>query len=317
MLEINILEWLSQEWWVGIAANVAIIGVVVALVFGLKNNQAIRKKENNTEIKEVGQQKVYFLFLYKKIKEFLLKPWLLIITGIIGITVILVLVIPKIDFPFPRKVSVYELKIEADSVFNLGEFEQAYQLYEKIKQKNDNAGYDMFYNIAKNMYEIDNKFDGNIKILFEYAQKLDNTTEVNELLNKCEQKINVLVKGQNYLELATSAFEKGNFLEAMSYYQKYQIFPAPQKDDVSEKIKQADMWKDCRLDMGRRTREIFDNIEGWHHRFRHEVTNRVKEEIFKPLFSERTGAPNAPIRILVAMMALKEGLGISDEQLYE
>jgi hypothetical protein len=29
------------------------------------------------------------------------------------------------------------------------------------------------------------------------------------------------------------------------------------------------------------------------------------------------GAPNAPIRILVAMMVLKEGMGISDEQLYE
>jgi hypothetical protein len=48
-----------------------------------------------------------------------------------------------------------------------------------------------------------------------------------------------------------------------------------------------------------------------------QFTNRVNEDIFKPLFSERTGAPNAPIRILIAMMALKEGQGISDEQLYE
>jgi hypothetical protein len=69
--------------------------------------------------------------------------------------------------------------------------------------------------------------------------------------------------------------------------------------------------------MGSRTQKIFDDSEGWHNRFRKEVTNRVDEEIFKPLFNNVTGAPNAPIRILVAMMALKEGQGISDESLYE
>ena len=85
----------------------------------------------------------------------------------------------------------------------------------------------------------------------------------------------------------------------------------------SEKIKQTDMWKDPRLGMGKRTQEIFDDVEGWHHRFRREVTNRVEEDMFKPLYSDGKGAPNAPIRILVAMMVLKEGQGISDEQLYE
>ena len=77
------------------------------------------------------------------------------------------------------------------------------------------------------------------------------------------------------------------------------------------------MWKDPCLEMGRRAKAIFDDSEGWHHRFRREVTNLVDEDIFKPLFSADTGAPNAPIRILVAMMALKEGQGISDEHLYE
>jgi len=85
----------------------------------------------------------------------------------------------------------------------------------------------------------------------------------------------------------------------------------------SEKIKQQDLLNDPRLGMSKRTREIFDNNEGWHNRFRTEVTNRVDEEIFKPLFNEKTGAPNSPIRVLVAMMAVKEGQGISDEQLYE
>ena len=74
----------------------------------------------------------------------------------------------------------------------------------------------------------------------------------------------------------------------------------------SEKIKQTDMWKDPSLGMGKRTRKIFVDDEGWHNRFRREVTNRIDEDIFKPLFSNGTGAPNAPIRILVAMMALGE-----------
>jgi hypothetical protein len=85
----------------------------------------------------------------------------------------------------------------------------------------------------------------------------------------------------------------------------------------SETAKQTDMWKDPRLEMGKRTRDIFDNREGWHHRFRQEVTNRVDEDIFKPLFSADKGALNAPLRILIAMMALKEGRGISDAHLYE
>jgi hypothetical protein len=85
----------------------------------------------------------------------------------------------------------------------------------------------------------------------------------------------------------------------------------------SEKMKQPDMLNNPRLEMGERTRKIFDNAEGWHNRFRREVTNRVDESLFKPLFKEGKGAPNAPIRILVAMMVLKEGQGISDEQLYE
>jgi hypothetical protein len=84
----------------------------------------------------------------------------------------------------------------------------------------------------------------------------------------------------------------------------------------SEKTKQANLWKDPRLEMGKRTQEIFDDSEGWHNRFRREVTNRVDEEIFKPLFKDGVGAPNSPIRILVAMMALKEGQGISEELLY-
>ncbi|MDR1904421.1 MAG: transposase, partial [Treponema sp.] len=55
----------------------------------------------------------------------------------------------------------------------------------------------------------------------------------------------------------------------------------------------------------------------WHNQFRLQVTNKINEELFKPLFSAENGAPAAPIRVLVGMMILKEGRGISDEQLFE
>ena len=52
------------------------------------------------------------------------------------------------------------------------------------------------------------------------------------------------------------------------------------------------------------------------------MTSKIDEEIFKPLYTtekgdNRVGRPNVPIRILVAMIILKEGVGCSDEQLYE
>lgn len=52
------------------------------------------------------------------------------------------------------------------------------------------------------------------------------------------------------------------------------------------------------------------------------MTSKIDEEIFKPLYTtekgdNRVGRPNVPIRILVAMIILKEGVGCSDEQLCE
>lgn len=55
----------------------------------------------------------------------------------------------------------------------------------------------------------------------------------------------------------------------------------------------------------------------WHNQFREQVLMRIDESIFKKLFSEKMGAPNASIRIMVGMMILKEGHGWSDIQLFE
>lgn len=55
----------------------------------------------------------------------------------------------------------------------------------------------------------------------------------------------------------------------------------------------------------------------WHNLFRREITLRIDEAIFKPLYSSGMGAPNASIRVLVAMMILKESQGWSDSCLFE
>jgi hypothetical protein len=66
-----------------------------------------------------------------------------------------------------------------------------------------------------------------------------------------------------------------------------------------------------------RAENIFQTKDAWHNIFRDQVTLRIDETLFKPLFSESIGAPNASVRIMLSMMILKEANGWSDEQLYE
>ena len=74
--------------------------------------------------------------------------------------------------------------------------------------------------------------------------------------------------------------------------------------------------------MCERESRMYDDDSAWHNKFYREVTSKIDEDIFKPLYTteredNRVGRPNAPICILVSMMILKEGCGCSDEQLYE
>jgi hypothetical protein len=85
----------------------------------------------------------------------------------------------------------------------------------------------------------------------------------------------------------------------------------------SDTEKQKGLWTSADRQLGERSRKMYDAPSGWHNQFRQQITNRIDEDIFKPLFSETMGAANAPIRVLAAMMALKEGTGISDERLYD
>lgn len=62
---------------------------------------------------------------------------------------------------------------------------------------------------------------------------------------------------------------------------------------------------------------LYENKAAWHNQFRQQVTMRIDEDIFRPLYCEDNGTPNSPVRILVAMMVLKEAEGLSDQKLFE
>lgn len=61
----------------------------------------------------------------------------------------------------------------------------------------------------------------------------------------------------------------------------------------------------------------YNNQDGWHNQFREHVFSRIDESVFKVLFDQRMGAPNASVCLLVSMMILKEAFGWSDSQLFE
>lgn len=61
----------------------------------------------------------------------------------------------------------------------------------------------------------------------------------------------------------------------------------------------------------------YKDNNSWHNQFRLKITNKIDENIFKPLYNNTIGSPNSPIRILMAMMILKEARGMSDAEIFE
>ena len=86
---------------------------------------------------------------------------------------------------------------------------------------------------------------------------------------------------------------------------------------TTKKEKQLDMFTSISGMLKGTAYEQFHNGQAWHNMFREQVVNRIDENLFKSLFSERMGAPNAPIRVLLGMMSLKEAFGWSDSELFE
>jgi hypothetical protein len=61
----------------------------------------------------------------------------------------------------------------------------------------------------------------------------------------------------------------------------------------------------------------YNDERAWQNVFRREIVERVDESLFKPLYDSNMGAPNASIRLLIGMLAIKEGCGWSDRELFE
>lgn len=60
-----------------------------------------------------------------------------------------------------------------------------------------------------------------------------------------------------------------------------------------------------------------DDPQAWQNLFYSEITSRIDESIFKPLYDLDNGRPNASIRQLLGMIILKEGNNWTDAQLFE
>lgn len=66
-----------------------------------------------------------------------------------------------------------------------------------------------------------------------------------------------------------------------------------------------------------KTLKLFEDKDAWHNQFRQQVTMRIDESLFSPLYCKDNGTPNSPIRVLIAMMVLKEAEGLSDQKIFE
>jgi hypothetical protein len=66
-----------------------------------------------------------------------------------------------------------------------------------------------------------------------------------------------------------------------------------------------------------KSKSQFDDNNSWHNQFRTQVIQRIDEMPFKPLFREKIGAPNSPVRLLIGMNILKDAMDWSDSQLFE
>ena len=85
----------------------------------------------------------------------------------------------------------------------------------------------------------------------------------------------------------------------------------------TEKNAQLDIFSTPAEHLRGSSQKFYLENDSWHNIFRKEVLSHINEQIFSVLYCKDNGTPNASIRVLVAMMLLKEGQGWSDDQLFE
>ena len=81
--------------------------------------------------------------------------------------------------------------------------------------------------------------------------------------------------------------------------------------------RQSDMFTSYESHLGRSKREKLADPKAWHNLFHKHIVSQVDEARFADLFDATQGRPNAPVRILLGMIFLKEGYQWSDEELFE
>ena len=80
---------------------------------------------------------------------------------------------------------------------------------------------------------------------------------------------------------------------------------------------QADLFSGASSVLAKGSLKQYNDDGHWHNQFRNQIVSCIDESIFKMLFNETTGAPNASVSLLVGMMVIKEAFGWSDSQLFE
>lgn len=80
---------------------------------------------------------------------------------------------------------------------------------------------------------------------------------------------------------------------------------------------QSDLLTNFELHLGASKREKLHDPNAWHNVFFEHLVSKIDEDRFAPLFHESRGRPNAPIRVLLGMIFLKDGFGWSDAELFD
>lgn len=83
----------------------------------------------------------------------------------------------------------------------------------------------------------------------------------------------------------------------------------------SRPYQEPDLFKGIMPNLGERKARLLEDPLAWHNVFYREITSSIDESIYSVLYAG-TGRPNSPVRLMVAMLILKEGQGWSDEQLF-
>ena len=72
----------------------------------------------------------------------------------------------------------------------------------------------------------------------------------------------------------------------------------------SESSQQLDIFTSGSSLFSGKTLNFYTDESAWHNLFRKEVTMRINEDLFKPLYSSNNGTPNSSIRVMISMMII-------------